>query len=882
MGFRRLFRLTGREPMPTEDIAMEFEAHLQMKADALVRSGFSAELARKEAERRFGPLERFARECRDIDVAERRERRRREWWSGALRDLRQAARALMRAPGFTLTAMLVLAAGIGLNATVFGVLRGVVLQPLPYPGSDRLVAIHSSSPERGWPIFTVSAPDFLDWERDARTIGSLFAYRSSSVAPTGTRPASQITLQEVSSRFHATMGVEPAVGRSFTSPDFERGAAPVTLLSHDTWVTRFGGDASVLGRRWILDGVPYEIIGVMPRGFAFPVSPADAWTPFIMPADAATQRSVHYLTVVGRLADGASVEGSATEFATIAARLAKEYPTTNANLTTLVRLLHEEVVGEIRPTVLLLLTGTALLLILATANVANLVLVRSMGRSGEAALRSALGASRGRLLWYGASEVILLVILGALAAIPVAAAGMGLVRRYGPNGVPRLDQIRLDPLSLLFTLGVTALAMTVVSLAPARRAAGTDIRSTLGAGTRAVGTRRGLHRWLVAIETTVALALLAVAGVLVKSKARLESVDPGFDARSTLVADLSLPDKQYSTPEAVAQFQSELLRRLQDLPGVEAAALIFGLPLTGLTFSSSFTIDSVAVADAVNQSAQLRAVSADYFAAQRIPVLAGRGFTKEDRRGGRPVLVVSAGAAKRYWPNGSPLGHAVRMSARAGPDRAAGEIVGIVGDVREEGLNLEPRPIVYAVNDQVAIGYFTVVLRTATPPASLTMSLRRTVADLDPELPLGEVRTMEEVVSRATATPRFRAWLMGFFALLAAALAGLGVYGVISHIVAQRTREIGLRRALGATDGQVVGEVIRSGMRDAVIGAAAGLILGWGITQQLSGLLYQVEPGDPAVLGASAAVFLGVAFLACWIPARRATLTDPALVLRGE
>jgi len=393
-----------------------------------------------------------------------------------------------------------------------------------------------------------------------------------------------------------------------------------------------------------------------------------------------------------------------------------------------------------------------------------------------------------------------------------------------------------------------------------------------------------MHRWLVSLETALALGLLAVAGVLLKSKQRLEAVHPGFDPSATLVADLSLPERRYPDARAIDRFQTSLLERLRAIPGTRSAAVVFGLPLSGFGWSSSFTVDSIPVPDGVSQSMQLREASQDYFATVRLPVVQGRGFTADDRYGNRKVLVVSAAAARRFWPDGRVLGHYVRMGARPGPgdDRVEGEIVGVVADVRDRGLDAEPRPIVYANVAQVPVGFLTVLLRADRGPLALAPALRRVVAALDPELPVSQLRTFDSVVRDATASPRFRAWLMGFFALLATALAGLGVYSVISHIVAQRSREMGLRRALGATDRQVVTQVVRAAMRDATIGAAAGIALGWFITRQLVKLLFEVKPGDPLVLAASAGLFLGIALLGSWIPARRAARADPVAVLRGE
>lgn len=881
--FRRLFRLTGREPAPSEDIATEFEAHLQLKADALAREGLAPAEARREAERRFGPLARFAQECRDIDRARRREGRRREWLAGVLQELRVAARGLGRAPGFALTAVLVLAVGIGLNATVFSVLRGVVLRPLAYPRAERLVAIYSSNPQAGWPTFSVSPTDFYDWSREARSFAALVAWTGYAAAATGNGPAEQVPVVAVTEGFHAVVATIPALGRRFQPAEFAQGAARVVLLSDAVWATRFGRDPGVLGKSWLLDGTSYQIIGVMPPGFTFPVETVAAWIPFRTPDDVATQRGAHYLNAAGRLADGATLDGARSELTTLAARIALADPKHSAGWTVVLRPLHEDVVGEVRPTLLLLMAGAGLLLVLACANVANLVLVRAIGKSAEIAVRSALGAGRGRLRWHGASEVLVLVAAGAAAALPIAAAGVALIRDRAPEGVPRLAGVGLDAPALFFTLGITALVALAVSLAPARRLAHTDLRNALAAaGGRNVAARRGLHRWLVALETALALALLAVAGVLVKSMQRIQSVDPGFDPSSTLVADFSLPDTRYPSGDALVQFQQELRRRLEAVPGVQSAALIFGLPLTGFGWSGSFTIDSIPVPDGKSQSAQVRIVSDNYFGTQRIPLLRGRGFGADDRRGGRQVVVISAAAARKFWPGADPLGHFVRVGARPGPDRPQGEIVGIVGDVRERGLDQEPRPIFYVSSDQVATDGVTLALRTSVPPASLAPELRRTLAALDPELPVSGVRTMEDVLRSATASDRFRASLMGIFALLATALAGLGVYSVVSHLVAQRSREMGLRRALGATDHQVVAHVVRGGMRDATLGAVAGLALGWLITKQLVRLLFEVRPGDPLVLGLSAALFLGVAWLACWVPARRAARADPVEVLRGE
>jgi len=880
--FRRLFRLSGREPSPEEDIAQEFEAHLQLKADALARTGLSPEEARREAERRFGPRERFAAECRVIDRAEQDERRRRERWAGAVQDLRLAVRGLLRAPAFALTAVGVLALGIGLNTAIFAALQGVVLRPLGFPQPEQLVAIHASNPQAGWPVFSVSPTDFLDYARESRRFQSLVAWSDNDVAATGLGPAEQVHLISVTGGFRGVTGVAPLIGRSFAPAEFVLGSPRVALLSYAAWSGRFGRERGILGKTWTLDGERYEIIGVMPPGFEFPVGAADAWAPFRMPEDVASQRGAHYLEVAGRLANDATLDAARAELITIASRIEKEFPQSSAGWSVLLRPMHDEVVRDARPTLLLLMTGAALLLLLACANVANLLTVRAVGKRGETAVRAALGAGQGRLLWHAASEVLVLIAAGTALAIPLAMGGVRLIRQLAPPGVPRLEAVHLDAVTLAFTLAVTAFTALLVGMAPVRRLAHSELRTELSAGARSIGSGRALQRGLVGVETALALALLAVAGVLLKSKQRLERVTPGFDPAATLVADVSLPDRVYPSGDAIVGFQRTLLERLRAVPGIESSALVFGLPLTGFGFSSSFTIDSVPVPNGKSQSAQLRAASSEYFRVQGIPLLQGRGFTAADRRGGKRVVLVSAAAVRRFWPDGKVLGHWIRMAARPGDDRAEGEIVGVVGDVRENGLDQPARPIVYYPTEQLGVGYFTLALRTRVAPQAQARALQQTVAALDPGLPVSRVRTMTEVVRDATAAARFRAWLMGVFALLATALGGLGIYAVLSHVVAQRTREIGLRRALGASDHQVVAQVVRSGMRDAALGAAAGLLGGWFMTRQLGKLLFEVKPGDPLVLILSALLFLGIAWLACVVPARRAIHADPVSVLRGE
>lgn len=880
--FRRLFRLAGREPSPAEDVDAELEFHLQMKAEELERAGLGPDDARREARRAFGSRERFAAECRSIATSEVSLRRRRERLAGTLRELRLAARGLWRSPGYALSVALVLGGGVGLAATVVTLVHRVVVRPLPFSEPERLVRIYSTMLARGRERGTHSPADLLDLTREQRSFSAISGWVTWTSAAAGPEGGEVIRVVAATAGFLEVFAVRPVVGAGFTPEERIRGGPRALLLSYDLWRTRFGGDPAAVGKSWTLDGEPYRIAGVLPAGFGWPLGHRGVVVPFRMPENVATQRGARYIDVVGRLAPGVSRDQGESDLARIAAALEAEYPRWNQGYGVSVRPLQDEVVRGIRPTLLLLLGGVSLLALLSAANVANLVLVRAIRRRGELAVRGALGASRGWLMWHAVSEVALLALAGVLIAVPVGTAGIALVRRFGPGSVPRLDTVELDLVALAFLLGITVLMAIVSAGIPALRVARLDVRPLLSGHGKATIRGRRAQRWLMGAESAVAAALLASAGVLARSLDRLAGESPGFDPSSTLTFELNLAPRRYPDGDRIVGAQRELLARLRALPGVTAAGLTTLLPLAGGSFGSTFSIDGNPGPDDDSQSAQARVADAGYFAAARIPVVAGRGFGAEDRRGGGPVVLATESAVRRFWPDGRWVGREVRFHARPGDEPLRGAVVGVVGDLRDQYLGQEPRPLFFASSEHAAVADFTVVLRVDGNPAAIEPAVRRVIASFDSELAAASVRTMEEVVAASYAHVRFRTGLMGLFAAIAALLAGFGLYAVVAHAVAERSREIGLRRALGAGEGQVVREVVVLGMRDVAIGAVVGLAVAFLIGDASRQLLYEVKPADPLALATGTLLLVIVGVIACWGPARRAARVDPMESLRAE
>ena len=804
-----------------------------------------------------------------------------------LQDLRFALRMLLKSPGFTAVAVATLALGIGANTAIFSVVHAVLLRPLPYTSPERLVAVGEDNVGRGFHLATASPPNFFDWRRRASRFEAMAAYDPATLELAGAGAPERVEGTACSPELFAVLGTPPLLGRAFVAEDARPGGARVAVLSHRLWRQRFGADRAILGRSVILDGVARQVVGVMPSGFAFPERHADLWVPLRFGPDVDTQRGAHYLRVVGRLKPGVSAAQADAQVRAIAGALAAQYPETNAGWSASVEPLRLSLVRDVRPGLLVLLAAVGLVALIACANVANLSLARAAGRRQELSIRFALGAGRGRIVRQLLTEAMVLALAGGAAAAAMAAWCTGLLVRMAPGSLPRANEIVLDGPVFAFTAALAAATGLLFGLLPAWSASRDARRDGAPGSARGAtaGSAVSRSRWsLVVAETGLALMLLVGAGLMLKSFARLLAVDPGFDPRSVLSFEVSLPESRYPTGERVTAFYRDLLPRLAALPGARSAGAVLGLPLTDFGFSSSFreTGRPSAATEADELHSQVRLASRDYFATARIPLLRGRLFTAADRRGTPGVLLASESAARKFWPGGDAIGRRLRFAARPSDDRIEGEIVGIVGDVRESGLDSPPTPLFYGSLDQVAADTVSVLVRTGGRPETLAAAVTAAVAKLDPSLPVARLAPLEEVVADSLARPRFYLRLLSLFALLATGLAAVGIAGVTAYTVAQRTREIGVRAALGAGRRDILRLVFAQSLRPVLLGAAAGVGASLLLTRFLAGLLYGVTPTDPATFAATVALILATATTACVLPALRAARINPMEALRQE
>jgi putative ABC transport system permease protein len=802
-----------------------------------------------------------------------------------LADLRYALRALSRRPGFALAAVATLALGIGANTAVYSLVRGVLFRPLPFPSPERIVAVSESYPARGYPTLVASPPNYLDWKAQSRSFSSMAAYSTADLALSDGGEPERLRATTVTAGFFETLGVAPLAGRTFATDEFVSGRDRVAVLSHAVWQRRFGGDPSLVGKAIRLDGDSYRVAGIMPAAFRFPEDGPDVWVPLAFPAEVSTQRGAHYLSVIGRLRAGVTLEQANAEVRSIAERLARQYRDTNEGHGAVARPLRESLVTGVRPLLLTLLGAVAFVTLIACANVANLLLIRAAHRGPELAIRTALGAGHSRIARQLLTETLVLAAAGSLLAVALAQAAVEAIVRWSPGDIPRLSEVAVDGGVLAFTALWTMVTVVLCGIAPI---AGVFARSPMaalkvaGADTAARPGPARLRRLLVVGEIGIALLLLAGAGLLVRSLERLASVDPGFSADRVLRFDLSLSSSRYPDDARVAAFTGALLDRLRGLPGVQSAGATFGLPLTRFQFNSTFRVEGRNIDPAFEPAAQLRVASRDYFRTVRLPLLAGRLFASSDTPGSAPVILASRSAAAKFFPAGDAIGQRIRFGARPGNVRLQGEIVGIVGDIHDSGLDQGLVPEFYASLEQAPVGAFSVVLRTSTDPGSLAAAVRREVRALDADLPVTQLETMEDVVSRSIAGPRFTMSLLLVFALTALLLSAVGIYGVTAYSISQRTREIGIRMALGADARRVRALVLRDGARLAATGLGLGLIAALALTRLLRGLLFEVPPTDPLTHAGVVLILLAVALLACWIPARRASRLDPLAALRSE
>jgi putative ABC transport system permease protein len=850
--------------------------HLERETEQNLRGGMTPEEARRAALRAFGGVELSRELCREA----RGVRMFQDLWQ----DLRYGARKLHKSPGFTLVAVMTLALGIGANTAIFSVVNAVLLKPLPFDQPEQLVRVFGTNPRRSSFSRPHSYLNFSDLRAQNQTFEAMAAYGGATAALSGADAPEQITGVIASGDVFRVLRAKPLMGRLLEPEDERPGGSPAVVISHGLWQRRFGGDPQIVGRTIRLDGREREIVGVTPADFSFEfvTGAADFWMPIDPTASGFQQRGAIFLEAIGRLKPGVTLGGAGSDLEVVASRLAQQYQDSNAGIGVRLASAQEELVGDVRPTLLVLLGAVGFVLLIACANVANLLLARSAGRHREIAVRSALGAWRGRIVRQLLTESLLLALAGGLLGLLFALWGVNLLSAFVPENVPRFGETSIDLRVLGFTLAASILTGLLFGIAPALQSSRFDLNEALKEGGRGGTDGRGRARvrgLLIVSEVALSLVLLIGAGLLIKSFARLRNTDPGFDPSNTLTASLSPSSVRYDTDEKVNDFYRLLVERVRALPGVESVGAVTPLPLSDNNLSFSFTVvGQPPPPPGQGQSASARFVTPDYFRAQRVPSRAGRVFTETDGAGAPGVIVVNEAFARRYLPGVEPLGQRLRL----GVNGIEGEIVGVVGDIRGASLATTPAPEYYVPESAVSFNDMTLVIRTTGDPASLAPALRQVVSEMDKDLPLYEVRTMEALLARSVARQRFSMTLVGVFAVLAMLLSAVGIFSVMSSLVAQRTHEIGIRMALGARPGDILSMVVRHGVRLTLVGVAVGLAAAGALTRLMSGLLYEVSATDPAVYGGITALLAAVALLACYVPARRATKVDPLIALRYE
>jgi putative ABC transport system permease protein len=805
-------------------------------------------------------------------------------------DLRYGVRMLLKNPGFASIAVLTLTLGIGANTAIFSVVNAVLLRPLPYTEPERLVWFWGVQPMLPLPQAAHSPADFLDYQAQNNSFAEMTAYRNLSFTLTGDGQPERIDGRIVSANYFSLLGVKTAIGRAFAPEDGRAGAARVAVLSHGFWQSHFNDDPKAIGTALTLNGERATVIGIMPPDFKEAdvelwINPKQVVPDFSTTSrdDILTLRTHNYLRVIGRLKSGVTIAQAQADISSIVARLQRQYPQTNAVRSVRLVSLHERVVGDLRQTMLVLFGAVGLVLLIASANVANLMIVRATARGKEIAIRLALGAGRWRIMRQLLAESVLLACMGGACGWLLAVWSVDLLLALSPAGTPRLPEVRLDHQVFGFTLFLSLATGVVFGLFPALAASRTDLNQTLKEGGRSAASDGRGHRMrgaLVIAEVALALVVLIGAGLLIKSFARLQNVAPGFDPNGLTTMLIWLSDARYLEATRRVAFLQELRARLSVLPGVQSVAIANDLPIRG-NDSSNFPIIEGRPLPAPNERilTGIHVVSPGYFQAMGIRLRKGRELTERDNENAPLVMVINETAGHSLWPGEEALGKRLRF----GGDNAPWvEIVGIVDDVKHDGLHEDAGPHVYGSHLQASWPTLRVALRSRLDPATVAVAVRRETQAIDPTQPVSDLKTMEEIMSDSVAPRRFALTLFGLFAGVALLLTVIGIYGVLAYTVAERTREIGIRMALGAQTNNVLRLMIGQGMKLAVGGVSVGLIGAFAMTRLMKDLLFSVSATDPATFAAVALFLIGVALLACYLPARKATKIDPITALRHE
>jgi putative ABC transport system permease protein len=867
----RLFR-SRRE----REFQQELEAHLQMHIDDNLRAGMTEAEARREALLKLGGVEPLKESMRDRWTLAWLE----TWWQ----DLRYSLRSLRRNPGYSTTASLSIALGIGASVAIFTVADGVLLRPLPYRDPAGLMMVWEANPKITNANRNVVSPgNYLDWKARSRSFDQLAVVRDlNSVLSDGHR-AEELKKQAMTANLLPMLGVQPYRGRFFTEAEDRPGHDSVILISHRIWQTWFGGDEAVLGRRVTVNSTPRTIIGVMPPGFYFRNRETDLWEPVGMDlARDYRQTAGRYIMVAGRLKPGITRDQAQSEMAAIAAQLEAAHPNFNKNWTVNVESLRDSLVGRTRASLLVLLGSVGLLLLVACANVANLMLARCTTRQREMAVRASMGAGRWRVIRQLLTESVLLSLIGGAAGVVLARWLMAGLLALAPKMLTGAADIRMDARILVFSVGLATFTGILFGFAPAWTAARFNLFDVMRQGGGTVSRRGSLRAWLVGAEVALSVILLTGAGLLFQSLNGLQAVPSGLQPENLLTFRVSLPAARYQPPYRRTVFFSQLLERLRQLPGVQSASAVSYLPFDGMAAGTNTTIQGRPVPRAGEELlTMVRTVMPGYFQTMGIPMKEGRDFTTADNEEKSPMrFIVNEAYVKKYLQGSDPL--STSINAFMGDQNPYGQIVGIVGDVKEGALDKPAQPTIYYPHARLIYGGMTLLLKTSADPRGLIEPARRIVQELDPAQPIAEARTMDEVLGETLSRQRFSALLLVGFSILSLLLAAVGVYGVLAYSVTERTREIGLRLALGAGPAKITAQIVAAGARFVLAGTLAGIAGALALAGLLQGLLYEVEPRDPVTFAVVPAVLLAAALLAAYLPARRAGRLDPMSALRMD
>ncbi len=872
------------------DLDEEFRFHVDAEMEYLTARGWTPAAAREEALRCFGDVEQYRRDCRSADERRAGREHRKENLSVLKQDIRFALRSLRRQPAFTAIVVITLALGIGANTAIFSVINSVLLTPLPYREPHRLVMVWETRPGGDRPL--VSYRNFEDWRERQRGFEDIGVYYPwASFTMTGQGDAARVDGALVSGNYLQLLGVRPALGRLVTPADDSPGSARVALLDNGFFQSRFGGDRSVLGRTLVLDDEAYTVVGVLPPDVRMSYRAGDQNPDVVLPVglfakDAAYTRRGHPdLFAVGRLKPGVTVEQALSDLQRVSAELRAEYPRENAGVSAAGAPMMDMVVRFIKPALQILMAAVALVLLIACANVTNLVLSRSAARQREFALRTALGATRGRIVRQVLTESVVLALVGGALGVGIAVAGVRLLVML-QRGAPRIADSHVNMPALLFTLGVSLLTGLLFGLAPALQPGRADLVPALkgaGRGTSGGTSPQRTRAALTVAEVALAVVLLAGSGLLVRSFAKLTAVDPGFQPSHVIAGMVRLPAARYPGIEQARVTLDQLLAKVRAIPGVQSATLGSDLPIC-CSGQSTISFASRPEADPSLPLLNVAVVDPEYFETLQIPVVSGRQIETGDRAGQPLVALVSERVAKKFFPGASPIGERLRLGGggQVNDTRSWRTIVGVVRDTRTDGLAEDPRGTLYLPRAQEEMRGGWVIVRSARPAEQMTAQLRRALAEVDPDVPLERVQTMDAALAVEMQGPKFSMLLLTIFAAVALALASVGIYGVISYNVTQRTGEIGVRVALGAQRRDVVALVVGQAMAMAAAGVAIGVLLAlWG-GKSLSAMLFGVGSRDPLVLGAASVFLLAVAFAAALAPALRAMRIDPTIAMRAD